>query len=153
MDDRQEQILTDGYDQFLAERAELENRYFTLKMPKKYRYWYLATVYSSYPHGHDAACTDAAKMAALCFSNHIPVFCPITHSHPMVPFLDPSIYNHEFWMQMDYMFLDNALGLIVTKMDNWENSKGIALEIEYTKKLGKPVIYTEFMKVPNINGP
>lgn len=151
MNDR-DLLTTEPYEKYLTERAELEQRYFSDKFADipKLRYFYLATVYSSYPEGHEKACEDAARMSALCINSGIMVFCPITHSHPMVPYLDPKRYDHNFWMKVDYMFLDNAIGLIVTKMTNWENSKGIALEIEYTKKLGKPIIYTNFLEVPNI---
>lgn len=153
MNDR-DLLTTEPYEKYLTERAELEQRYFSDKFADipKLRYFYLASPYMKYPYGLDQAAEDAAKMSALCFNNGIMVFCPIVHHHPLNKYLVDEIgsANYDFWMKVDYMFLDNAIGLIVTKMTNWENSKGIALEIEYTKKLGKPIYYTEFMEIPNV---
>lgn len=144
--------LDKAYQEYLARRKVLDDEFTDLQNKKsvvKPVYWYLASVYSSYPKGLEEAYKGACKMAALCRDNGIRVFCPIAHTHT-TSLIMTNANSHDYWMQDDYMFLDNAKGLIVTMMDNWEQSKGINLEIEYTKKLGKPIIYTKFMEVPNI---
>lgn len=151
-DDRDLLAFDQRYQQYITERQQLEIRYFhdKFKAFPKNRYWYLATPYDKYPHGHDQAWVDACRMAALCWDNGIRVFCPIAGSHSVVPHIDPDMNTHERWMEYDYMFLDNAVGLIVTMMDGWRESRGIDLEIKYAGLYGKPIVYTDFMEVPRI---
>lgn len=157
-----------SYAQYLEDRRIVEEKYFRSmgvsknNTPEEHNlvnedeeiiqepYWYLATVYTSYPKGLEHAYLDACKMEALCLENGIYVFCPIAHTHTASKNMDLNKYTHDFWMKFDYALLYPAKGLIVTMMDNWKNSKGINLEINYMKKLGKPIIYTNFMEVPKI---
>lgn len=158
-------INMEAYTKYLEERREVEEQYFMNKplvidsrldtvvtdtRPSKYPYWYMATIYTNYPGGLDKAHEDACKMMALCLENGIYVFAPIPHTHTASKLMNLDLFNHDFWMQLDYCMLTPAVGLIVVKMDNWERSKGISLEIDYMTKLGKPIVYTNFMEVPNL---
>ena len=44
-------------------------------------FWYLATPYSKFPGGLDAAYVEACKAQALLIKAGVPVFCPISHTH------------------------------------------------------------------------
>lgn len=106
-----------------------------------FTYWYLATPYSKYPFGHDAAFEMAACAAAKLMENGVAVFCPITHSHPASKFIG-SVANtdHDFWLNIDRPMMRAAGGLIVYKAQSWEVSDGMAKEIEEFRAAGKPVV-------------
>jgi hypothetical protein len=110
-------------------------------------YWYVATPYSKYPAGLDAAYRDANQAAArLVTERGMRVFCPIAHSHSLC-----AIYGTEngigdaldphFWEWLDAPLLDACHGVAVVMMDGWSESRGVLHEIKTARKAGKPVIY------------
>jgi hypothetical protein len=104
-------------------------------------FYYLATVYSKHPDGLEAAFAEAAKEAARFLLAGIPVFCPIAMSHPIAVHGGLGATDHEFWMKADRPFMQAAKGLIVCRMPGWEESRGIAEEIEAFRAAGKPVLF------------
>lgn len=83
-------------------------------MDETFTFWYLATPYTNYVGGWWAAHIMACRLTALLIRAGIPV------DEPMVRC---------------------ASGLIVSTMESWEESKGIAHEIAQFLAQGKPVIY------------
>lgn len=106
-----------------------------------FTFWYLATPYSEYPYGHDAAATLAAMMAARLAEARIPVFSPIAHSHPIAKHTAAHSTDHDFWMNVDAPFMELASGLIVVTAESWQQSRGIQEEIKRFAEAGKPIIY------------
>jgi hypothetical protein len=104
-------------------------------------YFYLATPYSIYHKGRDAAFDDATYQASLLVMAGVPVFCPITHTHPMVPYIPVELDNHETWLTLDEPMMAKAEGLIVCQMEGWQESVGVTYEIETFRKAGKPIVY------------
>jgi hypothetical protein len=105
-------------------------------------YWYLATPYTNYPDGHQAAFDKACSIAASLMKHGIPVFCPIAHSHPIAWHgIDP--IDAELWKKLDAPFVDSCMGIIVAKMRGWETSGGVAHEIDVCRKANKPILYLE----------
>lgn len=104
-------------------------------------FWYLATPYTKFPGGIDAAFKMAAHAAARCVRYGLPIFSPIAHTHPIAieGGIDP--LDLETWLRVDQPFIEAAAGLIVYQADGWESSKGIAHEIEAFQRAGKPVLY------------
>ena len=109
----------------------------------EFGYWYLATPYSKYPDGIQAAFEDAATNTAALVRQGIPVFSPIAHTHPVAVYggIDP--YDHSIWIPADKPLMEAAHGLLVCKMKGWEESYGIKVEIEHFEAAGKPVHYLE----------
>ena len=108
-------------------------------------FWYLATPYTNFKRGHNAAFTEAAKVAGSLIKRGIRVFCPIIHTHPLG--VHGNIENEagdlDFWLGVDGPFMDAAAGVIVVKMDGWTESEGVKAEIKKFRKDGKPVLYME----------
>lgn len=105
-------------------------------------YWYLATPYTKYPDGMDAAFNKACNIAASLMKHGIPVFCPIAHSHPIAGHgIDP--IDPHLWQKLDAPFVDGCMGIIVAKMRGWDTSYGVKHEIETCQAAGKPVLYLE----------
>ncbi len=103
-------------------------------------FWYLATPYSKYPAGREAAYREACKQTALLVKAKVPVFCPITHTHG--PGETGIVGNNlETWLVADRPFMDAAKGLIICTMDSWDQSAGVAAELDVFAAARKPIIY------------
>jgi Domain of unknown function (DUF1937) len=100
---------------------------------------YLATPYSRYPGGIEAAFMDAACLAARLLRIGVKVYSPICHTHPiaMCGNIDP--LDHAIWMPFDEAMMRVCDMLIVAHMPSWETSKGIAMEVEHFEKAGKRI--------------
>lgn len=101
-------------------------------------FYYLATPYTRYPQGMDAAARHAAIIAAELMTKGVKLFCPIVHSHEIAK-VYPGHNVHEFWMSVDRPFMAAARALIVATMDGWDVSRGVLEEIAEFEKMGKPV--------------
>ena len=100
---------------------------------------YLATPYSKYPKGTGAAFIEACKLTARLIKAGVNAYSPIAHSHPVALHggIDP--LDQEFWKDADAEILARCDLLIVARMDGWEQSSGVAHEIEVFAKAGKPI--------------
>lgn len=104
---------------------------------------YLATPYTNYPAGREAAFREAARIAAWLATNDIIVFCPIAHSHPLsATGLLPET-DHDLWMKLDAPFVEKCDYCIVAKMDGWQESRGVTYEIAEFTRTGKSIIYID----------
>lgn len=103
-------------------------------------FWYLATPYSKHPRGHEAAFAEAIEAAAICIRGGVMVVSPIAHSHPIA--VRGAIGGHyDAWRELDEALIDASNGIIVVEMDGWQESEGIAFELERAAALGIPVLY------------
>lgn len=77
--------------------------------------------------------------AELMSQGHI-VFSPISHSHHMAMENDmPTTF--EFWKKQNHAFIDWCDGVYILELQGWKESKGVADEMEYAIKTGKPIYY------------
>jgi hypothetical protein len=100
---------------------------------------YLATPYTKYPAGIEAAFRDAASLAAELLRSGISVYSPIAHCHPLSVHggIDP--LDHSIWIPFDAAMMRAADVLIVAHMEGWQESYGVAHEIDVFTKAGKPI--------------
>lgn len=100
---------------------------------------YLATPYSKYPAGLQAAFEDAACLAARLLIDGVRVYSPIAHTHPLAIYgkIDP--FDHAIWMPFDTAMMTKADALIVAHLATWESSRGIKEEISVFAAAGKPI--------------
>lgn len=119
-------------------------------LPQIKGFWYVATPYSKYAKGIEAAFVDASRIMGVLVRAGYSVFSPIVHTHPiaMLSGMDP--LDHAFWLKFDEDMMDAAGGLVVAKMPGWDESAGIAIEVERFKAAGKPIEYIniEVAKAP-----
>jgi hypothetical protein len=113
------------------------------------RFWYLATPYSKYPHGLEAAFRLAVEQRGLLLKAGVPVFSPIIHSHPvaMQCGLDP--HDHSIWLPSEAPILAAACGLINLAAESWKISFGMMMEREDFQKRGLPIVYMTPGTVPD----
>ena len=69
------------------------------------------------------------------------VFSPITHSHPIVTVKNfpERLWSYDIWLQLDRRLLSVCDELWILDIDGWQDSKGVALEIEHAKEIGIPI--------------
>lgn len=100
--------------------------------------WYLASPYSKYEAGFEAAFTDASKAAGALMQRGLNVFSPIAHSHPIATYGKIDETDHGFWLPQSMAVLERSDVLAVAMMPGWETSHGIAEELRRAKALGIP---------------
>jgi len=100
---------------------------------------YLATPYSKYPDGIERAFVDAAKLAARLMQSGVKVYSPIAHTHPLAIHGNIDPLDHDIWLPFDEAMLSVCGTLIVAHLLSWETSKGIAHEVAFFEKAGKPI--------------
>ncbi len=116
-------------------------------------FWYLASPYTKYPAGEDAAFQAVAEQAALLLEAGVFAVSAITHSHPIYR-ARPSLGGAwETWAELDRRMIRASTGMIVCKLDTWEESKGIAAEIEFAESIGRRVVYMTPGEFPNLHAP
>lgn len=100
---------------------------------------YLATPYTKYPQGIDAAYRDACTLAARLIRIGVNLYSPIAHAHGIALHGGIDALNQRLWTEIDAIFLDKCEVLIVAHMEGWEQSSGIAHEIEVFERSGRPI--------------
>lgn len=105
---------------------------------------YVATPYSKYDAGIDAAFVEACKVTAEFIRRGIPAYSPIAHTHPVALHGRMNPLDHEIWMPADAPMMAAASELWVIKMPGWIDSKGIAIEVDAFRKDGKPVHFIDW---------
>lgn len=100
---------------------------------------YLATPYSKYKDGIEAAFQDAARIAAMLLKTGIKVYSPITHTHPLAVFGELDPLDHKIWLPFDEAMMEACDALVVVHMDGWQQSYGIAHEIKVFGAARKPI--------------
>ena|SRR3990172_6784710 len=81
-----------------------------------------------------AVCQAAARLMS---EGHL-IFSPIAHTHP-IAMAGTLPTGWDFWERYDNAMLNVCSELWILPLDGWENSRGVAAEIEYMHQLGKPV--------------
>lgn len=106
--------------------------------------YYVATPYSKYAAGIDEAFKDACRATAILIGRGLNVYSPIAHTHPIALYggIDP--LDHTIWMALDHHMMKAADGCIVLMMPGWKESKGVQIEIDTFKQMGKPIRWFEY---------
>lgn len=112
-------------------------------------FYYLASPYSKYVGGIEAAYQHVCAQAALLVSCGVPVYSPIAATHGIAVHggLDP--LDHGIWLDADETFMQAARGLIVCEMEGWESSYGVQYEIDAFRGMGKPIIHMTPGHIPH----
>lgn len=104
-------------------------------------YCYLATPYSRYAGGLDAAHDLACKAVARFLKAGIPIYSPIVHSHEVSKRGEIDALSHDFWLKADEPMMEAAHTLIVLCAEGWATSHGIQYEVKRFIEATKPVFH------------
>ena len=104
-----------------------------------FRLGYLATPYSKYPGGIDAAFHAAAMLAARLLRAGYVAYSPIAHTHPIAMHggIDP--LAHAIWLPFDAEMMRVCDALLVATLPGWDESRGVREEISCFEQARKPV--------------
>ncbi len=92
---------------------------------------YLASPYSKYPGGREAAYKEVCSKAAELMQQ-VAIFCPIAHSHSIeLEGMNGDIKNGDWWLKQDFAVLKRCDELWVYQMPGWEESYGVTKEIMF----------------------
>lgn len=100
---------------------------------------YLATPYSRSPRGMRLAFVDASALAGRLLHAGIYVYSPIAHTHPVATYSDLDPLDHSIWLPFDELMMARCDTLIVAHMEGWQESKGLAHEVNYFERARKPI--------------
>jgi hypothetical protein len=108
-------------------------------MLDKSKLYYVATPYSKYFPGIHMAFLDACVVTARLIKIGFKVYSPIAHTHPIAVHgnLDP--LDHAMWIAFDETMMDRCDGLLVVTLHGWGESNGISQEIEFFRRIGRPM--------------
>lgn len=109
---------------------------------------YLATPYSKYPFGIEAAFQDAANLAGILLREGVKLYSPITHGHPISTYGGIEAMNHDFWIPFDESMMRASEALLIAMMLGWEESRGISHEVDFFLQADKPVFYLDVKSMP-----
>lgn len=110
---------------------------------KQFDLVYLATPYTKYPLGIDAAFEASCAVTAALITLGVKVYSPIAHTHPVAVHggLDP--LDYKIWLPFNNAIIAKSDAILVAKLPTWEKSYGIGHEIELFLAAGKPVYYLD----------
>ena len=109
------------------------------EIPSGAGFWYLASPYSAYTGGTEAAVADVAYVAARLLAHGVAFYCPVAETYTIAATGIIDHLGHEEWMAHDIQILASARGVLVAGMDGWERSRGVTEEIEIARDAEKPV--------------
>ena len=101
--------------------------------------YYLATPYSKYRFGLEAAFKEAAILQARLVKYGLDVYSPIVSSHPIAIHGSIDPLDHSFWLPFNQPMMDRCEALLVAHMEGWEDSRGIKHEIDDFTKRGRQI--------------
>ena len=111
-------------------------------------FWYVATPYSKYPTGLDAAWRAACEQTVILFRAGIPAFSPIVHTHPIALAGNFDPLDLDLWLRVDRPMMAAAHGLIMCRLPSWQESSGMEHERRFFAERGLPVYYMDPGVVP-----
>lgn len=106
-------------------------------------FWYLASPYTKYADGIEAAYRLACREQSRLILAGVPVFCPISHTHGAAIHGDIDPADHQVWLPADEPFIRAASGIIMLRMDGWAASYGMQFEKHRFQHARKPVVYMD----------
>ena len=108
---------------------------------KQFNLVYLGTPYSKYPLGIEMAFRHAAELAGRLVSAGVTVYSPIAHTHPIAIYAKLNPLDYHYWLKFDEVMMRVSDAIVVAKMESWEDSYGLAHEVQHFEATGKPVFY------------
>ena len=103
-------------------------------------------IYLASPYSHANYSVMSERFRAVCSAasrlmrDGYNIFSPIAHTHP-IALAGGLPTDFDYWQKYDELILSRCDRLVVLMLDGWEESNGIAMEIEIAKRIGIPVEY------------
>lgn len=105
---------------------------------------YVATPYSLYADGINAAARLAADQTALilsiCVAHGATPLSPIAHSHEVAKHWSIDPYDSALWEAANRPLIAASVVMVEVRMRGWQESRGMAAERAAFRAAGKPVL-------------
>jgi hypothetical protein len=105
-------------------------------------YWYVATPYSDYPEGLDAAYGMACRVTGALLRLGVVAFSPIAHGHGIPRELGLGT-SAAAWAKINDEMMHSSCGLVVVRMYGWRMSRGVQTEISAFIRRRQPIEHVE----------
>jgi hypothetical protein len=112
-----------------------------LEALRRHSLCYVASPYSNYADGLDAAFADIGAVTWRLHQAGVKCYSPVVYCHPIARALDANPLDADFWMAFTRPVLDRCDALIVVDLPGWDASYGISKEIERFEDTGRPVYH------------
>lgn len=116
-------------------KARLENLHY---LPS---YIYVGTPYTKFAAGLEEANRQASVGTAILMRMGFRCLSPIAHSHAVAVLGGVDPLDWTIWKDQNEPLMAAASALVVLKLDGWEESVGLAHEIEAFASACKPIVY------------
>lgn len=103
--------------------------------------------YLAVPYSHPDRATriyrfeKANQITGDLMRSGIPVYSPISHTHPICEAMGDVPFTWDYWEAYDRLFIENSDLLYVAMLDGWQESKGVQAEIQIAQELEIPIKY------------
>lgn len=104
---------------------------------------YLASPFSKYPLGAEAAFIDISRIAGRLIMVGKDIFSPIVHGFPIAIYGGVDPYDAELWNRINAPWMARASELYIAKLDGWKASEGIQHEMQTFLSAGKPIFFLD----------
>ena len=118
-----------------------------LDVLRQYGLCYLASPYSLYDGGLDAAYTDVAALVVRLHALRISAYSPIVYSHPIARALNLDAKDHDFWIKFDEPMMKKCDALVIARFPGWDKSFGMSIENDRFRAAGKDVWHIDPIKM------
>lgn len=126
----------------LADGQVIKNPKDLLEIPEG-EFWYVASPYTKYRDGHDAAVAVVSRVAGRLFDAGISFLSPVAHAYAICKFANVDKLAHRRWMDLDRPFMLSAYGIVIVRMRGWQDSDGLGEEDDYFVSSGKPRVFID----------
>ncbi len=100
---------------------------------------YLATPFTKYPLGTDAAIIDAIRVAGNLLAAGITVYSPIAYCSVLARQHGFDMMELDLWLPIEERMCRACDVLIVAQLDGWDASDGIAREVKRFERWGRRI--------------
>lgn len=105
----------------------------------KYPLVYVASPYSKYPEGIEAAFREVSRVTGKLLQAGVKGYSPIAHTHPIALYAEIDPYDYDVWLPFDGAMMAASAAMVVVKMTGWDNSFGINHERDVFNAANKPI--------------
>jgi hypothetical protein len=107
---------------------------------------YPGLIYLASPYNHadeevrERRFHEVCYFASVLMRGGVKLFCPIAHTHPIAE-AGGLPKGWDYWGEYDKLMLAACSGLWIAPIDGWQESVGVAGEVEIAKARGLPIRY------------
>ncbi len=118
-------------------------------------FYYISNPYNGTDEQKEERAQIAARVCGLLLKKGIHAWSPIVHNHAMMKTFDQFTLEERRTKILDFDFslLKSSKGMIVLKIEGWEQSYGVKAEIELCKKLSIPIFYLDTFSLETSEDP